>query len=98
MRPMLEITSLSAGYGQLRAIRNVDLVVKQGEIVSLVGANGAGKSTLMKVISGLLKPAGGRIRFDGQDLAGARPAEIVRRGIAHVPEGRRVFSNLTVQE
>ena len=95
---LLEVEGVTASYGAVQAIDGVSLSVEPGEAVALVGANGAGKSTTLKAISGLVKLAGGRVRFDGADL-GAQPAyRIAELGIAHVPEGRRVFADLTVRE
>src|SRR5215469_3517377 len=93
---MLSARGVTAGYGDVQVLRGVDLDVAAGEIVALVGANGAGKSTLLKCISGLLAPSAGAIRLDEQSIAGLPPARIVRLGIAHVPEGRQIFSRLTV--
>ncbi|MGQ9785464.1 MAG: ABC transporter ATP-binding protein [Anaerolineae bacterium] len=95
---MLSVEDVYAGYGAIIALRGVSLYVKAGELVALVGANGAGKSTLMAAIAGVLKPFRGQIIFDGQSLLGLSPEEIVRRGIALVPEGRRIFPSLTVAE
>jgi branched-chain amino acid transport system ATP-binding protein len=94
--PMLRVRDLAAGYGGLPALHGVSLEVKRGEIVALVGANGAGKSTLLRAIAGLLPPRGGRIELDGDRLDGRPAHEIVRAGIAYVPEGRRLFGRLTV--
>ncbi len=95
---MLAVRGLTAGYGDVQVLRGVDLDVAPGEIVALVGANGAGKSTLLKCISGLVAPAAGTIQLDGRSIAGLPPARIVRLGIAHVPEGRQIFSRLTVAD
>ncbi|HEV3489054.1 MAG TPA: ABC transporter ATP-binding protein [Reyranella sp.] len=95
---MLEVTSLRAGYGAIEVLRGVDLAVAAGEIVALLGSNGAGKSTLNNNISGLYRPFGGTIRFDGADIAGAPSMRIVEAGLVQVPEGRRVFPNLSVRE
>jgi branched-chain amino acid transport system ATP-binding protein len=95
---MLEVTNLSVAYGGLRALTDVTLAVKQGQFVTVVGPNGAGKSTLFKTISGVVLPAGGKITFMGQDLAGLVPSQRAHLGIAHVPEGRQVFKTLTVRE
>jgi branched-chain amino acid transport system ATP-binding protein len=95
---MLEVSGLSAGYGQVEVLWDVDLEVGDGEIVALVGSNGAGKTTLLRAVSGLVATTGGDIRFDGDSVAGIRPEEVVKRGIAHVPEGRHLFSGLTVRE
>jgi branched-chain amino acid transport system ATP-binding protein len=95
---MLEIVELGAGYGQVEVLWDVDLEVGKGEIVALVGSNGAGKTTLLRAISGLIGATEGEISFDGESIAGLRPEEVVKRGIAHVPEGRHLFSGLTVRE
>ena len=96
---MLEIRGLSASYGKHSALSGVDLDVKPGEIVVMLGANGAGKSTLLKSIAGLVQPqSGSRVTFDGQDLLALPPHEIVEAGIALVPEGRGIFADLTVAE
>ena len=95
---MLRLESVSAGYGRVGVLAGVSLEVRQGDFVCLVGANGAGKTTTLKTISGLLRPSAGRIVFDGQDIGGRKPQDILRLGIAHCPEGRRVFPHLTVQE
>jgi branched-chain amino acid transport system ATP-binding protein len=95
---MLRLEDVAAGYGRVRVLLGVTLEVQRGELVCLVGANGAGKTTTLKTISGLLRPARGRIVFEGDEVQGRPPQEILRRGIAHCPEGRRVFPDLTVQE
>jgi branched-chain amino acid transport system ATP-binding protein len=95
---MLEIDALDVRFGEVQVLAGVNLRVGQGEIVSLIGANGAGKTTLLKTISGLVRPAAGRIALDVESLVGLTPDAIVARGIAHVPEGRRVFPQLTVDE
>ena len=95
---MLAIRGLAAGYADVQVLRGVDLDVAPGEIVALVGANGAGKSTLLRCVSGLVAPSAGRIQLDGRPIAGLPPAEIVRLGISHVPEGRQIFSRLTVAD
>lgn len=95
---LLEVNDLAVHYGLIQAVRGIDLTVEAGEIVALLGANGAGKSTTLKAIVGLVPPAGGIIRFDDERLNGARTEEIVSRGVTLVPEGRRVFPSLTVQE
>jgi branched-chain amino acid transport system ATP-binding protein len=96
--PMLEVENIHTYYGQIRALKDVSLSVEKGEIVTLIGANGAGKSTLLKTISGLLRPRLGSIRFDAEDLSRYLAHEIVVKGIVQVPEGRRVFGQLTVME
>lgn len=95
---MLEVRNLDAGYGQVQVLRGIDIDVQEGEIVAILGSNGAGKSTLNNNISGLFKPFGGVIRFQGHDITGNAPADIVSRGLVQVPEGRRIFPNLTVRE
>jgi len=95
---MLEIKNLSVSYGAINALHGVSLSVAAGSIVTLIGANGAGKTTTLKTISGLLKPKAGEIIYDGRNIAALPPHEIVKRGLAHVPEGRMIFANLTVRE
>jgi len=96
--PLLRIEDLEAGYGAIAALRGVTLEVRAGEIVTLIGSNGAGKSTLLRSVSGLVRPRRGRIVLDGEDIGSARPDQIVRLGVCHVPEGRRIFANLSVLE
>ena len=96
--PLLELKAISAGYGRNRVLQNVDLTLERGEIVTLLGANGAGKSTLAKSISGLMRTEAGSILLDGEPIEALAPAERLRRGIAHVPEGRQIFSGMTVAE
>lgn len=95
---MLKINEIDVYYGNIQALRGVSLEVNEGEIVTLIGANGAGKSTLLKTISGLLKPKKGSIEYLGANIDGKPAQTIVKAGISHVPEGRRVFSNMTVEE
>ena len=95
---LLQINDLNVRYGEIVALRGVSFSVEEGQVVTLLGANGAGKSTTLRAISGLAKPASGDILFDGQSIAGLGPEAIVRMGISHVPEGRRVFPGLTVKE
>jgi len=95
---LLDVAGVDAYYGRIRALSSVSLRVDPGEIVTLIGANGAGKTTTLRAISGLVRPAKGSIAFDGRDLARVGPADIVRRGIGHSPEGRRVFARMTVRE
>jgi branched-chain amino acid transport system ATP-binding protein len=95
---VLEIQSLRAGYGAIEVLRGVDLAVGAGEIVALLGSNGAGKSTLNNNVSGLYRPFGGTIRFDGHDITGAPSTRIVEAGLVQVPEGRRVFPTLAVRD
>jgi branched-chain amino acid transport system ATP-binding protein len=94
---MLEVSGLGSHYGRIQALSGIDLVVREGELVALVGANGAGKSTLLRVISGL-QPCSGRILFDGKDIGATPPEWRVRRGIVQVPEGRQVFGPLSVED
>jgi len=95
---MLELRGITVGYGADPVLQGVDLTLAEGEIVTLIGANGAGKSTLVKSISGLMRPSAGEIRFRGERVDGLSPADRLRRGIAHVPEGRQVFAGMTVAE
>jgi branched-chain amino acid transport system ATP-binding protein len=95
---VLEVSGLRAGYGAIEILRGVDLTVGTGEIVALLGSNGAGKSTLNNNVSGLYRPFAGAIGFEGEPLAGASSMRIVERGLVQVPEGRRVFPNLSVRE
>ena len=95
---LLEIRNLVVRYGEIEALRGISFSVEQGQVVTLLGANGAGKSTTLRAISGLTKPVSGGIVFEGQPIAGLGPEAIVRLGISHVPEGRRVFPGLTVKE
>ena len=97
-KPMLKIDDINVYYGAIHALKGISLEVDEGEIVTLIGANGAGKSTTLRTISGLLKPKTGGIVFQGQDIAGVPAHEIVKRGISQVPEGRRIFAEMTVME
>jgi branched-chain amino acid transport system ATP-binding protein len=95
---LLEVKGLEVTYGGIRAVKGIDLEVAEGELVTLIGANGAGKTTTLKALAGLIRPAAGRIHYNGRDIT-ARPAfELVRQGLALVPEGRGVFGRLTVEE
>jgi branched-chain amino acid transport system ATP-binding protein len=96
--PLLDVRDLEAGYGPIRALDGVSLDVWEGELVALIGANGAGKTTLLMALSGVVPPRAGAIRFAGGSLAGLKPHEIMRQGIGHAPEGRRIFPRLTVRE
>lgn len=96
--PMLTLSGIEAGYGEIQVLWGVDLALAQGGISALVGSNGAGKSTLMRTLSGLIVPSAGRIDWEGKDLRGMSPAQILAHGIAHVPEGRRLFSAMSVEE
>ena len=95
---MLTVENLNVFYGVIHAIKDINLEVKEGEIVSLIGANGAGKTSTLQAISGMLKPKSGRVTFMGQDLGKVEPHNILKMGMAHVPEGRRVFAGMTVKE
>lgn len=96
--PLLELKGVASYYGNVQALKSVSLRVEQGEVVTLLGANGAGKSTTLRTISGLLRPASGEVWFEGQPIHAMAPEKIVRLGISHVPEGRRIFPGLTVRE
>jgi branched-chain amino acid transport system ATP-binding protein len=96
--PLLEVVGLEVKYGNVQALHGVGITVEQGEIVTILGANGAGKSTTLRAISGLLKPSGGEIRFEGKPVHTVPAHERVRMGIAQSPEGRRIFGTLTVRE
>jgi branched-chain amino acid transport system ATP-binding protein len=95
---LLCVNNLSVSYGAIEAIRNCSLRVEQGEIVTLIGGNGAGKSTMLRTISGLLTPKQGTIQFEGKEIQGQPPHRIAQSGLVHVPEGRGIFANLTVEE
>jgi branched-chain amino acid transport system ATP-binding protein len=95
---LLAIEGLHAGYGETQVLRGIDLTVNDGEIVAVLGSNGVGKSTLNRVISGVVRPRAGTIRFEGDTIERETPRRIVARGLIHVPEGRRIFPNLTVRE
>lgn len=95
---MLKINDVNVYYGNIHALKGVSLNINEGEIVTLIGANGAGKSTLLQTISGLLKPKNGEILFQGQSIAGKVAQSIVKQGLSQVPEGRRVFQNMSVEE
>jgi branched-chain amino acid transport system ATP-binding protein len=95
---MLEISGLHAGYGPVKVLHGIDMKIEKGEIVAVLGSNGVGKTTLNNVVSGLIKPRSGQIRFGGVDITGNAPKLIVGLGLAHVPEGRKIFPNLSVRE
>ena len=95
---MLAITDLHVNYGAIKAIKGISLSVKEGSIVTLIGANGAGKTTLLRTISSILKPVSGKIIFNGNELNALPPDKVVELGISQSPEGRMIFSNLTVKE
>ncbi|MBS8263956.1 ABC transporter ATP-binding protein [Mesobacillus boroniphilus] len=95
---MLKVQGISTSYGKINVLKNISLEVEEGSIVTILGANGAGKSTTMKTICGLLKPKEGKVEFLGEDITGRRPDQLVRTGIALVPEGRQILSGMTVLE
>lgn len=95
---LLEVNRLKAGYGLVPVLRGIDMHVAPGEVIAVLGANGAGKSTLNKILSGLMRPWEGTVRFDGIETTGADAAQMVEAGLVHVPEGRRIFPNLNVRE
>jgi branched-chain amino acid transport system ATP-binding protein len=95
---VLTVDNLNVHYGAIHALKGISVNVEQGEIVTLIGANGAGKSTLLKTISGLLRPSSGKITFENQSIGGKAAQTIVKAGLSHCPEGRRVFANMTVEE
>jgi len=96
--PLLDVRALCAGYGDTEVLRGIDLKVEVGEIVAVLGSNGVGKSTLNRTISGIVRARTGAIRFDGMAIEREKPAAIVKRGLIHVPEGRRIFPNLSVRD
>ena len=95
---LLEVEDLCVGYGEIEVLRGVSFTIEEGAVVALLGSNGAGKSTTLRAVSGLIAPRSGSIRLDGKPIAGLGPRAIVKLGVAHVPEGRRVFPGLTVRE
>jgi branched-chain amino acid transport system ATP-binding protein len=95
---MLKVENLNVHYGVIHALKDVSIEVEQGKIVSLIGSNGAGKTTLLRTISGLIKPTSGSITYEGNDIVIVAPQQLPMRGLVHVPEGRRIFSGLTVME
>jgi branched-chain amino acid transport system ATP-binding protein len=95
---VLEIRDMVCGYGGITALRGISLDVKAGQLVALIGANGAGKSTTLRAISGLVPPRAGSMMFDGKNITGTRPPRVLAAGIAHCPEGRRVFPHMTIEE
>ena len=96
--PLLDIDRLEVTYGKIRAVKGISFAVEAGRLVTLIGANGAGKTTTLRTLSGLVAPSAGTVTFDGQRLDGVPAHQIVERGVAHVPEGRRVFPRMTVAE
>jgi len=95
---LLRLSGVEAGYGRIRALDGIDLEVRRGQIVTLLGANGAGKTTTLKTISGLVRATAGSIRLDGEEIAGQKASSIARRGVVHVPEGRHILRGLSVRE
>jgi len=95
---LLRLDRLDVHYGAIHALRGISFEVREGEIVTLIGANGAGKTTTLRAISGLLKPSGGSIFYREEPIAGVKPHKLVERGLSHAPEGRGIFSNLTLRE
>jgi len=98
MTALLSVSNLEVAYGNIPALRGIDLSVNRGEIVTLIGANGAGKTTTLRTISGLLKPRTGEVTYDGRAITGIKPHVITAMGVSHVPEGRGIFANLTVHD
>ena len=98
MSALLSVSNLEVSYGNITALRGIDLEVRKGEIVTLIGANGAGKTTTLRTISGLLKPRAGEVTYDGRNITGTKPHVIAGMGVSHVPEGRGIFANLTVSD
>jgi branched-chain amino acid transport system ATP-binding protein len=98
MTSLLSVSNLEVSYGNIPALRGIDLSVNRGEIVTLIGANGAGKTTTLRTISGLLKPKTGEVTYDGRNISGIKPHVITAMGVSHVPEGRGIFANLTVND
>lgn len=97
-QPLLVLDNLNVYYGAIHALRGVSVTVYPGEVVTLIGANGAGKSTLLRAASGMVRPKDGKVVFLGEDITRSRPDALVKRGLIHCPEGRRIFSNMTVRE
>jgi branched-chain amino acid transport system ATP-binding protein len=95
---LLSVKDLEVGYGAIKALRGISLHVREGEVVTLIGANGAGKTTTLRAISGMLRPTQGSVHYDGRSIVGVRPHLLVGRRLVHVPEGRGIFLNLTVEE
>ncbi|KQS86114.1 ABC transporter ATP-binding protein [Methylobacterium sp. Leaf361] len=95
---MLEVTGLSAGYGQVEVLHGLDFQVPKGQVVALIGSNGAGKTTTMRALSGMIRPRAGSIRLNGQEIGGLESHDVARFGLAHSPEGRRVFPTLSVED
>ena len=95
---LLDVKNLSLAYGKIAAVKDISLAVEPGQVVCLIGANGAGKTTTLRGLSGLLKPTHGHIKFDGRDIGGAKPHQIAKLGLIHVPEGRQVFAEMTIAD
>src|ERR1041384_4053316 len=95
---LLKVSGLQVAYGGIQAVKGIDFEVREGELVTLIGANGAGKTTTLKALAGLIKPAAGRVHYNGRDITGVAACDLVRLGLALVPEGRGVFGRLTVEE
>jgi branched-chain amino acid transport system ATP-binding protein len=95
---MLEVTGLSAGYGQVEVLHGLDFAVPKGQVVALIGSNGAGKTTTMRALSGMIRPRAGSIRLNGREIGGLESHDVARFGLAHSPEGRRVFPTLSVED
>jgi branched-chain amino acid transport system ATP-binding protein len=95
---ILDVDGLAVSYGAIKALRGISIQIGKGEVVALIGGNGAGKSSTLRAVSGMLKPAGGRIRFHGKDVTGLKSHQLVPKGMAHAPEGRGIFPNLSVAE
>jgi len=95
---MLEVHDLHVAYGKIQAVKGISFTVEAGQVVTLIGGNGAGKTTTLQTLSGILRPASGRVVFEGEDITAVPAHDIVRKGIAHSPEGRRIFPRMTVQE
>lgn len=96
--PLLQLQNVHTFYGQIHALKGIDINVEQGEVVTLVGSNGAGKSTTLRTISGMVAPRMGKVILEGKDITGMKPHEVAAMGVGHVPEGRRIFPLLTVRE
>jgi branched-chain amino acid transport system ATP-binding protein len=95
---ILEVADLEVSYGAIKALRGISIQIGKGEVVALIGGNGAGKSSTLRAVSGMLRPAGGKVSFHGKDVTGLKSHQLVPRGMAHAPEGRGIFPNLTVSE
>src|SRR5262245_57105956 len=96
--PLLSVSDLDVHYGAIHALKGISLTVEKGQIVTLIGANGAGKTTTLRALSGLVRPTRGKVMLEGRSIGGLPPHQIVRLGLAHAPEGRGIFPNLTVKD